>query len=117
MKTNNNAGSGRQPRLVERLLCWLGWHEWTWKYVRGTPILITSPIPGHAKCKRCGIQHTPGALPPAICPDCGYALKKFDSECYVCADGCGWYHPDDYPELPPLNETAQAIPTTNHEKP
>lgn len=37
-----------------RILCWLGWHRWTWRFVRGTTLKLNDSPPDHARCSRCG---------------------------------------------------------------
>jgi len=38
-------------KIFRKILCFIGYHEWTWKFIKGT--IITEQIPDHAKCKYC----------------------------------------------------------------
>lgn len=43
---------------MKRILCFFGWHRWTFKFERGYyPVTVTSPPPDNAKCSRCGITY------------------------------------------------------------
>jgi len=39
--------------LAGKLLCFIGWHKWTWKFERGSTIYLDAPPPAHAKCSKC----------------------------------------------------------------
>jgi hypothetical protein len=43
-------------KALQKLLCRIGWHAWTWKLERGAPLFLDCNPPDHAKCSRCGIQ-------------------------------------------------------------
>lgn len=40
--------------MLGRLLCWVGWHSWTWKMK--WPIMLGSPPPNYPECDRCGLR-------------------------------------------------------------
>lgn len=41
--------------MLGKILCWIGYHNWTWKFEQGYyPIILTDPPPDNAKCSRCG---------------------------------------------------------------
>ena len=49
----------RRNKVIGKLLCFIGWHNWTWKltYFGNTgpqPIILNAPPPDNAKCSRCG---------------------------------------------------------------
>lgn len=41
---------------VGNIKCRLGLHKYSWKY-DGSPIILKSEPPSHAKCKRCGEKY------------------------------------------------------------
>ena len=52
----------RLESIVGWLLCFLGWHRWTWRYEVGTLLCLDVSPPDHAKCSRCGVSYrTPNA--------------------------------------------------------
>lgn len=38
--------------ILGRFFCWLGWHEWTWRFERGSTICLSSPPPSQAVCSQ-----------------------------------------------------------------
>jgi hypothetical protein len=41
--------------MINRFLCFIGWHEWRWKLPKGEPLDLNSNPPQYAKCDHCGI--------------------------------------------------------------
>lgn len=39
------------------ILCLLGWHQWTWKFEKGTYLVLCEPPPDNAVCSRCGVRY------------------------------------------------------------
>jgi hypothetical protein len=37
--------------MINKLLCCVGWHRWTWKFKN--VLTLDSDIPCHARCERC----------------------------------------------------------------
>ena len=40
-----------------KILCFFGWHSFTWKFDRERPFDPFAPPPNHAKCERCGVNY------------------------------------------------------------
>ena len=43
--------------LWKKVLCFLGWHEWSWLLSSVDGITLDGPPPPHAKCQYCGVRY------------------------------------------------------------
>lgn len=44
-------------RMIRRILCFIGWHTWSWKFQEGNTLYLNDPPPDHAVCKHCGQRY------------------------------------------------------------
>lgn len=43
-------------KLISKIACYLGYHQWTWKW-DGKPISLSTGVPRNAKCTACGCTY------------------------------------------------------------
>ena len=55
--TDPNALEQKESGMFGKLKCLIGWHEWTWKFERGTVLYLNDPPPDHAMCSRCNKRY------------------------------------------------------------
>ncbi len=73
-----------------KILCFFGWHKWTWKFENGRyPVIISNPPPDNAKCSRCGKRYVPlrhawvlseDTQGMVECSVCRYTIEVDDSD-------------------------------------
>ena len=44
-------------KSFKRLLCFIGWHTWTWKLPKDGILYLNAEPPVHAKCRHCGKRY------------------------------------------------------------
>lgn len=48
--------------MIDRFLCFIGYHEWAWQLPKDGRLSLSAPVPPYAGCTRCGVLH--GPIPP-----------------------------------------------------
>lgn len=50
--------------MLQKLLCFIGWHEFSWLLPEDGVINLSGPPPDHATCLHCGVRYKNEAVEP-----------------------------------------------------